>query len=180
MLNLEVGALESPMCVALEGIDCCRNLNPLRHREGFIFPWAGCWDVPQISQTCWRCSHGNYWNEWMCVCVWVGWFPHTFFWEISICRWCSHHVRSKMLKTLELPRYCPQKRLNLSIQHLNLYMSSIFSIYSIHPIFLKCNHLTVLRHCRWWWIREIIPFYGRKIQVSPILWFTQIHVIYLS
>jgi len=36
-------------------------------------------------------------------------------------------------------------------------------------IWVNYNDLTVLPHWKWWLITEIIPFYGRKIQVSEIL-----------
>ena len=35
------------------------------------------------------------------------------------------------------------------------------------------NDLTRRPHHRWWLVREIIPFYGRKFQVSELLYFAQ-------
>ena len=47
---------------------------------------------------------------------------------------------------------------------------------NIYIVWVNYNDLTVLPNPGLiFWYREIIPFYGRKIQVSEILQFTQIY-----
>ena len=70
-------------------------------------------------------------------------------------------------------------------QYIYIYMYIYIYIYT--HIWVNYNSLTARPNLESWLVREIIPFYGRTIQVSEILLFTSIsiyiyilyHIIYM-